>query len=157
MPSTLSKPLGVRVPHAQLQALQALAQRLGTTRGALASEALLRGLALLEQEHDGRRAPKPEPFDLASFAALVLEAARKSRTGRFGEDRVFIHHAWKQFHKLHRSSGLDEEGFKQKLLDANRARLLSLVRADLAPLLNRADVEASEIRYLSASFHFLCI
>jgi hypothetical protein len=157
MPSTLSKPLGVRVPHAQLALLEALAQERGASRGALATVALCRGLELLQAEQDGGGKPQAPSTELEAFAQEVLEAARKCRTGCFGEDRVFIHHVWKQFKRVHPSSGLDEESFKQRLLEANRARLLSLARADLAPMMKAEDVKASETRYLSATFHLLCI
>jgi hypothetical protein len=163
MPSTLSKPLGVRIPHAALAQLEALAQERGQSRGALATEALLRGLELLASEHDGRRSgsgdSKPETASagLAAFAEAALDSARKSRGGHFGEDRVFINHVWKRFRRVHPASGLDLESFKERLLEANRARLLSLARADMSPMLERKDVEASEIHYLTATFHFLCI
>jgi hypothetical protein len=157
MPSTLSKPLGIRVPHTALALLQALAQERGTSRGALATEALCRGLELLKAEQDGGGKPKAPSTELGAFARQALEAGRKSRTGRFGEDRVFINHVWKQFKRVYPSSGLDEESFKQHLLQANRARLLSLARADLAPMMKAEDVKASETRYLSATFHLLCI
>jgi hypothetical protein len=157
MPSTLSKPLGVRVPHAQLALLEALAAERGQSRGALATEALCRGLSLLEAEQSGNGKPQAPATDLEAFAQDVLDAARTSRTGRFGEDRVFINHVWKQFKRVHPSSGLDAESFKARLVEANRARLLSLVRADLAPMLDPRDVQASETRYLSTAFHLLCI
>jgi hypothetical protein len=111
---------------------------------------------------DERRAlsvpPPARPvLDLTSFAEMALEAARRSDTGRFGEDRVLISHAWRQFQRDHPHGGLDEAGFKQRLLEANRERFLSLVCADMAPLLDQTDVAASEIRYLSATFHFVCL
>jgi hypothetical protein len=157
MPSTLSKPLGVRVPHAQLAQLEALAQERGQSRGALATEALCRGLSLLQAEQDESSKPKAPATDLKAFAQEVLEAARTSRTGRFGEDRVFISHVWKQFKRVHPSSSLDAESFKARLVEANRARFLSLACADMAPMLKASDVKASETRYLSATFHFVCI
>jgi hypothetical protein len=162
MPSTLSKPLGIRVPHAQLAVLEALAQERGQSRGALATEALCRGLELLQAEQLGGGAStsaktQAASTELEAFARDVLEAARKSRTGRFGQDRVLINHVWKQFQRVHPASGLDEESFKLRLVEANRARLLSLVCADMAPVMKASDIEASETRYLSATFHFVCI
>lgn len=96
-------------------------------------------------------------FDLAGFATQVLVAARRTRTGRFGEDRVFINHAWRRFKLDQRPKDMDLTTFKLRLVEANRARYLSLVRADMAPSLDQKDVKESEIRYLSATFHFLCI
>jgi hypothetical protein len=51
---------------------------------------------------------------------------------------------------------MDLEAFKQRLVEANRERYLSLVCADMAPVLDQKDVKESEARYLSATFHFLC-
>jgi hypothetical protein len=176
MPSTLSKPLGIRVPHAQLAELEALAKKRGASRGAIATEALCRGLQTLVAEFDGYAAdsqplPAPKPLPsaatqesqpdaeprLRSFAYWVMQCAQRCRTGRFGEDRLFISHAWRQYRRDQRPRGMTLESFKLQLLEANRARLLSLVCADMAPFLNPVDVRDSEIRYLSATFHFICL
>jgi hypothetical protein len=98
--------------------------------------------------------PSPELID---FAARVIQAGQRSKKGRFGEDRILINHLWRQFKRDYKPAGMDLEGFKQQLLEANRERCLSLVCADMAPLLDQKDVRESEIRYLSATFHFLCI
>ena len=45
--------------------------------------------------------------------------------------------------------------FKQRLLRANQAGLLSLSRADLVEAMDPADVRASEISSLGATFHFV--
>lgn len=161
MPSTLSKPLGIRVPHAQLEQLEALAKRRGASRGAIATQALCRGLELLWAElaavslpDDGAPAEVDPIFKI--FAQAVLHSARRCKTGRFGQDRLFINHAWRQYTKeLYIKMSLEE--FKHKLLEANRGRYLSLVCADMAPRLDQADVQQSEIRHLSATFHFLCV
>jgi predicted DNA-binding protein len=100
----------------------------------------------------------PEPaFDLVTFAARVIEAAQRTKTGRFGDDRVFINHVWRQYKREYRSKGMDLQAFKQRLVEANRERYLSIVCADMAPVLDQKDVKESEIRYRSATFHFLCI
>ena len=95
--------------------------------------------------------------DLVTFAVEVLAAAQHTKTGRFGDDRVFISHVWRQFKREHKPEGMDLEAFKKQLVEANRERLLSLVCADLAPTLNQKDVKESETRYLTATFHFLCL
>ena len=92
--------------------------------------------------------------DLRMFAERVLDAARSSPSGRFGDDRVFISHVWRA---LKGGTSLNERSFKNRLLEANRARLLALSRADLVEAMDPADVAASEIRYLGATFHFVAI
>jgi hypothetical protein len=178
MPSKSTTILPVRVEHELIARLEALAERTpGATKTALARDALRLGLELLEADPGGQ--PLPEASSSAAtvaisaalvppsqgaaevglemFAAQVLEAARSSKTGRFGDDRVFVSHVWRQFKKDHKKSGLDLETFKARLVDANRERHLSLVCADMAPFLPQKDVQESEIRYLSATFHLLCI
>jgi len=100
--------------------------------------------------------PTPE-FDLVAFAAQVLEAAQRTKTGRFGNDRVFISHVWRQYKREQRPKGMGLEAFKQRLVEANRGRYLSLACADMAPIHDQADVQESEIHYRSATFHFVCI
>ena len=43
------------------------------------------------------------------------------------------------------------------LIRANQQRLLSLSRADLAPLLDRQNVRASLTEHMDATFHFLIV
>lgn len=102
--------------------------------------------------------PLTPEFDLAAFAVQVLEAAKRTKTaGRFGNDRVFINHVWRQFKREQHPKGMDLEAFKQRLVEANRRRYLSLACADMAPIHDQADVKESEIHYRSATFHFVCI
>jgi hypothetical protein len=104
---------------------------------------------------EGPASPTPRSFGgLEDFAARVLEAARASPTGRFGAHKVFISHVYRA---LRAPLGLDESTFKQRLLEANRARLLSLSRADLVEAMEPTDVAASETRYLGATFHFITL
>lgn len=97
--------------------------------------------------------PLPAEDNLHAFAERVLHAARTATNGRFGEDRVFISHIWRAM----QGSGLDERTFKNQLLQANQKRLLSLSRADMVELMDPADVAASEIRHLGATFHFIAL
>ncbi|HEX8824476.1 MAG TPA: hypothetical protein VF794_31430 [Archangium sp.] len=97
----------------------------------------------------------PGPEDLRTFAERVKEAAQASTSGRFGEDKIFISHVWRTLREQAR--GLDERTFKDKLVEANRARLLTLSRADLVEAMDPADVSASETRYLGATFHFIAL
>lgn len=119
--------------------------RLATVRGWLAPAA------------QGQPAAEPVAVKgggLEDFAQRVLEAARASTTGKFGERRVFISHVYRA---LRAALSVDEPTFKQRLLEANRARLLTLARADLVDVMDPADVAASEIRYLGATFHFIAL
>ena len=90
------------------------------------------------------------PDDLASFAGAVNAAAASSPTGWFGDDKVFISH-------VHRGLGGDVpiDEFKRQLVEANTAGLVKLARADLVAAMDPADVRESEVRYLTAEFHFV--
>lgn len=96
--------------------------------------------------------PKPE---LEAFAERVTAAARTCPTGWSGEDFVFISHVWR--HMQPEFPSLDLAGFKTKLLAANRARLLTLSRADLVQAMKPEDVRESETSYLNSVFHFILI
>lgn len=94
------------------------------------------------------------PKDDAAFAAHVLAAARASKTGRFGEDKVFISHVLRQLTD-DGARVIDAEKFKNRLFSVHSKRLLSLSRADLVEAMDPRDVEASETRYRNATFHFV--
>ena len=102
-------------------------------------------------------APAPAPVSpeepLRAFAEQVVRAARSVTTGRFGDDRVFISHVWRALQGL----GLDEQAFKRRLVEANQRRLLSLSRADMVELMDPAELSASEVRHLGATFHFIAL
>jgi hypothetical protein len=98
-------------------------------------------------------AARPTEDGLPAFAQRVLHTARHAETGRFGDDRVFISHVWRAM----RGHGLDEQSFKNRLVEANQKRLLSLSRADMVELMDPADVAASEIRHLGSTFHFIAL
>lgn len=100
--------------------------------------------------------PKHLPEDEAAFAARVLSAAKASKTGRFGGDRVFISHVVRQLAREGVAIG-DVETFKARLVTAHRRDRLSLSRADLVEAMKPEDVDESETRYRSATFHFVQI
>jgi hypothetical protein len=52
---------------------------------------------------------------------------------------------------------MDLKSFKQRLTEANHARLLDLSRADLVEAMNPDDVRQSEAAYQGATFHFVRI
>lgn len=96
-----------------------------------------------------------EAFDLGVFAREVLSAAAASSSGWFGEDKVFISHVWASYAHRPGSRVRDLDAFKHRLVEAHRANLLTLIRADLVEAMDPKDVAASETRYLNATFHFL--
>jgi hypothetical protein len=98
----------------------------------------------------------PLPADDETFAQRVLSAARDVKTGRFGDDKVFISHVAQQLDTDGYAIG-DVDAFKNRLVAVHRGRFLSLSRADLVPAMNLADVTASETRYQNATFHFVNI
>ena len=148
----VNRALGGGRSHELDQALRLLAAKHVGARRADAEglrSAVVRRFVDGEAEAASSAAPAGEP--LASFASRVVAAARASTTGRFGDHKVFISH-------VHRSLGdasLDLEGFKARLVDAQRAASSSSARADLVEAMAPADVEASETRYLGATFHFV--
>ncbi|SDY23456.1 hypothetical protein [Nitrosomonas sp. Nm33] len=98
---------------------------------------------------------QPKPIDLEAFAAQVMQSAKCCQTGRFGENKIFISHVWKQMGIDGKQSGLDFDKFKQLLTLANNKGLINLSHADLVYSMNQDDVAASETHYLNAIFHFI--
>lgn len=131
---------------------------LGTTKGVQGLRAAaLAGWADGETEGEQPGPVMEEPFDLEMFANTVASAARTCPTGWFGGNKVFISHVWNQLKNDRPFAALGREGFKQKLVDANREGRLTLSRADLVQLMDPADVAASETTYLTATFHFILV
>ncbi|MCY1033907.1 hypothetical protein OV207_20810 [Corallococcus sp. BB11-1] len=103
-------------------------------------------------------APRPKPnASLATggdaFAQRVLDVARASPTGRFGDNKVFISHVWKGM----QPEWSNREAFDAALIDANRQRRLLLSRADLVQHMNAMDVADSEIQSYGATYHFVVV
>ncbi len=96
-------------------------------------------------------------FDLPAFAACVKAAAGNCPTGRYGNNKVFIAHVWAELQSDPVFQNMSLAVFKKRLAQANNARLLDLSRADLVQAMNADDVRESEVRYLSATFHFVRI
>jgi hypothetical protein len=99
--------------------------------------------------------PPPEDFDLAAFANTVLAVARDCPTGRFGGNKVFISHVWQRLAGEPSFAALGPDAFKRQLVEAHRADLLTLSRADLVSVMDPEDVRQSETHYLNATFHFV--
>jgi len=96
-------------------------------------------------------------LDLPSFAGQVKTAARTCPTGRFGDSKVFIAHIWRSLQSDPAFRTMDLATFKERLAEANNARLLDLSRADLVQAMDPNDVRQSEVHYLNATFHFVRI
>ena len=109
---------------------------------------------VLNGTHKDSVAAEPKP-ELVAFAERVTASAKTCPTGWSGEDFVFISHVWR--HVQSEFSTLDLAGFKMKLIAANRARLLTLSRADLVQAMKPEDVRESETSYLNSVFHFILI
>jgi hypothetical protein len=98
-----------------------------------------------------------DPFDLETFANTVKAAARTCPTGRFGDNKVFISHVWGQLTDNPQIHPLGFDGFKAKLVEANRENLLTLSRADLVQVMDPVDVRESETHHMNAVFHFISV
>jgi hypothetical protein len=101
--------------------------------------------------------PREEHLDPATFAATVRAAARSSPTGRWGDDKVFINHVWRQLQQEPNFPRLDLAAFKGRLAEANQHGLLRLERADLVEAMNPDDVRESETTFLTATYHFILV
>jgi hypothetical protein len=147
-----------------------LAHRIGARRNDAKEfrEALLRswidqaldGLGRAHRHSSSRpddHAPPAPPIDLLHFAGRVLAAARGCPTGRHGDSKVFIVHVWRTLQDEPEFREMGYLTFKQRLAEANNARLLDLSRADLVQAMDPDDVRLSEVAYLNATFHFIRI
>lgn len=101
--------------------------------------------------------PKPEArrASLADFARDAIAAARQApASARFPQEphatKVFLVGVWRA---LDRPGDL--ETFKARAVEAHRAGLLTLSRADLVEAMPARDVRESEARYLGEQYHFL--
>ena len=110
--------------------------------------------AVATGEVEAEELPQPA-FDLESFAREVLSTAAACRTGRFGDDKVFVSHVQQAYAERPGSRIREMDAFKRRLVEAHRADLLTLVRADLVEAMDPRDVAASETRYMNATFHFI--
>lgn len=100
----------------------------------------------------------PEPFDLTAFAATVRKLAGGSpQDHRFHDNKAFIAPLWRASQREPTFPRLTLAEFKERLVDANRAHLLRLSRADLVQAMDPTLVAESETTYLNASFHFVLI
>jgi hypothetical protein len=165
---TLKKRLGDEM-RLSLDKLKALLAAEAVNSASTDANALRRALArrwLAAQEMSVARPPeqrpgpsaveRPQPFNLETFARRVKEAARTERgAGRFGDRKVFISAVWRTLRDDPLCVGMKPDEFKAQLVNAHRAGLLILHRADLIGAMDAKEVQASETRYLNATFHFI--
>ena len=95
--------------------------------------------------------------ELTTFALHTLQAARGTKVGWFGDNKVFISQVWNHLHAQQEFAAITLAHFKERLVEAHRRRLLELSRADLVERMNADDVADSETRYLDGVFHLLRI
>jgi hypothetical protein len=140
-------------------ATRLLAHRLGARRDDSKElrEVLLRGWIDEHELDDKKPSPPLHGLDLPSFAERVKATARACRTGRFGDSKVFIASIWRSLQSDPVFRTMDLSAFKERLAEANNARLLDLSRADLVQAMDPDDVRESEVHYLNATFHFVRI
>jgi len=92
---------------------------------------------------------------LDAFAQRVRAAAERCQTGRYGGNKVFIVHVWRTLQTDPVFKDGDFKAFKERLTEANNARLLNLARADLVQAMDPEDVLLSESPYMNTCFHFI--
>lgn len=97
------------------------------------------------------------PVDLEAFAKATIAAAKKvPEAGRFDDDRVFISSTWLKLPAEIAEEIGSLDAFKVRLVEAQRAGLIRLSRADLVGRMNRHLVAGSAIRVLGEDrFHFI--
>lgn len=104
----------------------------------------------------GGRETARDGASLAAFAERVAEAARRIPAARrFGENKTFISHVWRELASEVDFDGFPLDRFKRRLVEANREGLVRLSRADLVEAMDPADVEDSATAYENAIFHFI--
>lgn len=113
------------------------------------------------EEPSGPKPPEPRPpeppVDLETFARRVNEAALAAPTGRWLNDKVFISHVYEELKRRHQTEGWTPEEFKRQLLQAHKARLVRLKRADFVGALPQGDVLSSKTEDGEHTFHFVRI
>jgi hypothetical protein len=152
----LNRELDPARPVSTAEALKWIVRKLVKARNAEPSQ--LR-LATVQQWCNGETtraniiADRKAETDLTMFAERVQAAARRCTSGRFGQNKVFIAHVWREVRSELNEMQID--AFKDLLARANNRGLVSLSRADLVEAMEPRDVEESEIPYLNARFHFI--
>ena len=96
-----------------------------------------------------------KPLSLEEFAKIVLETARQCEGLTPSDDKIFISHVWNKLANHPQIGPFGLDGFKTKLVEASRKRLLTLIRADLMQFMDEQDVFMSKVTDQNATFHFI--
>ncbi len=104
----------------------------------------------------GTRQGNSEPIPpLPEFTHLVLKIAQDIAIGWPGNKRAFISHIWRDLSASFPFWGINEDEYKEMILNAHRAGLLRLAIADLRDKTNVEDVAQSCITYKNSEWHFV--
>jgi hypothetical protein len=146
------------VDHVIGKAVGAQRSTPGEFRNALIKKWLFRKPASNEPEPEATPSAPLAEKPIEAFASEIQQMARQTPTGRFGDNKVFISHVWRELEaKRVRGFAADYSRFKARLMEANHKGLVALSRADLTGAFPREDAEASEISDSLSSFHFIQI
>ena len=105
-----------------------------------------------QDKADAKMDDADDPKDLHAFAAKALQVARSPQSKKFHGDRVFIGSVKDLgFPRMPRAK------FDAMLIEAHQSRLLRLSRADLVGAMDVNLVQQSEVRFQSATFHFIVL
>lgn len=134
-----------------------------STRSIVTSQRALVRQWLFDGEPAGTPEPKPdpdpkhpnEPLSLERWAEQVQALAEAASAGRYGDERVFIAAVWRAAQAGPAALRGPLPAFKARLVEANRAGLVRLHRADLVGAMDPQLVHESETRHLNATFHFV--
>ena len=78
--------------------------------------------ALLQRWIAGSGKDTTELPGIEDFAELVLDLARHSSTGHFGDNKVFISHVWRAYRDQSLSPPISDKEFKELLIKAYKAK-----------------------------------
>jgi len=162
------RPLGAAALRKQVPRVLLDAANLAQMRDRLVAD-------MLGDEPEPEPAPEPEPepalaavasldeadtvdtvidaVDPSALAQAVRRAATVCTTGRFGADKVLVHHVWRALAPP--GLGRDLVAFKRALIDLNAQGLVKLARADLVQLMDPGELAQAEISVGEARFHFV--
>lgn len=137
---------------------KALPRSLAKLLEQLSAEGLVRvhvfAQKVLEREQSGGKAsPLLADLSIQDFAREVQAAADQSQ--KPWGSKVFVSDLYAELEQRGSADDMSLDVFKERLLEAHRAMLLSMSRCDLVEAANPRDVEESEIRYMSATFHLV--
>jgi len=107
------------------------------------------------RDEERRRGARPpiNSLSLRDFVTRVQEAADGAISGVFG-NRVFVASLYRLFEERGEASGCSIAEFKDRLMTAHRAGLLTLERCDSLESTN-VNVTKSEIQHLGGRYHFV--